>query len=120
MRSINILKKLISLYYYVMIIGFVGAIISLPLLLFTNNSYEISFLGNKVDLGLLPLYKSLITLLLVGTLYYLFFRSIRLIKLSLTDLSEGNYFSPLVISNFNQIGILFLVCGLVLLLSRLY
>jgi hypothetical protein len=111
MRSINILKKLISLYYYVMIIGFVGAIISLPLLLFTNNSYEISFLGNKVDLGLLPLYKSLITLLLVGTLYYLFFRSIRLIKLSLTDLSEGNYFSPLVISNFKQIGILFLVCG---------
>jgi hypothetical protein len=111
MKTINILKKLIAIYYYLMIIGFVGAIISLPLLLFTNKSYEIAFLGNEVDLGLLPLYKSLITLLLVGTLYFLFFRAVRLIKRSLKDLSEGNYFSILVISNFKKIGILFLICG---------
>ena len=111
MKTINILKKLITIYYYLMIIGFVGAIISLPVLLFTNQSYEITFLGSKVDLGVLPLYKSLITLLLVGTLYYLFFRGVRLIKLSLNDLSEGNYFSLLVISNFKKIGTLFLICG---------
>ncbi|MFH6767550.1 DUF2975 domain-containing protein [Gaetbulibacter aquiaggeris] len=111
MKTINILKKLITIYYYLMIIGFVGAIISLPLLLFTNQSYEITFLGSKVDLGVLPLHKSLITLILVGTLYYLFFRAVRLIKLSLKDLSEGNYFSILVILSFKKIGTLFLICG---------
>jgi hypothetical protein len=111
MKTINILKKLITIYYYAMIIALVAAIISLPLLIVTNQSYEITFLGNTADLGVLPLYKSLITLILVASLYYLFFRAVRLIKMSLKDLSEGNYFSGLVISNFKKIGTLFLICG---------
>lgn len=111
MKTINILKKLISIYYYVLLIALIGGLVSFPLLIFTNSSYEIGFLGSQVDLGVLPLYKSVIILLLVGILYYLFFRSVRLIRMSLNDLSEGNYFSQFVIKNFKKIGVLFLICG---------
>ena len=66
--------------------------------LFTNQSYEIAFLGSKVDLGVLLLYKSLITLLLVGTIYYLLFRGVSLIKLCLNEWFDGTFFSFLVFS----------------------
>ncbi len=111
MKAITILKKLITVYYYFMLIAFVLGIIVLPILFFTNHSFEISFLGAKIDISTLSLYKGLAVSALFVALYYFYFKAIYLIKMSLNHLASGNYFSETVIYNFKKIGKLFLICG---------
>jgi len=119
MKAITILKKLITIYYYLMLAAFVLGVIILPILLFTNQSSEISFLGTKIDIGALSLYKGLAISALFVILYYFYVKAIYLIKMSLNDLASGNYFSETVINNFKKIGKLFLICGVGEVLAKI-
>ncbi len=119
MKAITILKKLITIYYYLMLVAFVLGVIIVPILLFTNQSAEISFLGTKIDIGALSLYKGLAISALFVILYYFYVKAIYLIKMSLNDLGSGHYFSKTVIDNFKKIGKLFLICGVGEVLSKL-
>ena len=49
---------------------------------------------------------------LVIGLWYLYFKSISLLRSTLNDLSKGNYFSGLVITNFRRFGQLCIACGI--------
>ena len=83
MKAITILKKLITMYYYLMLAAFGLGVIIVPILLFTNQSSEISFLGTKIDIGALSLYKGLVTSALFVILYYFYVNSAILVPLFL-------------------------------------
>ena len=111
MKAINILKKLINIYYYLLILVLIAGVLSIPLLIL-KKKYVVKFLGEEVDLNDLSSLHMVIILILVATLWFLYFKAIKLLKHSVYELSEGRYFSKLVIDNFKTIGILFLICGL--------
>ncbi len=111
MKAINILKRLINIYYYLLILVLIIGILTIPLLIL-KKKYVIKFLGEEVDLNNLSSLNMAIILILVALLWGLYFKAIKLLRHSVYELSEGHYFSKLVISNFKTIGILFLICGL--------
>lgn len=113
MKTITILKKLITIYYYLMFIALgLGAITSMIYLFTRNSSFEIDFLGNSIDLQSVSTVSFIAVICLIGSLYLLFFMAVYYIRETLNDLSEGKYFTSLVISNFNKIGKLFILCGI--------
>lgn len=111
MKNISILKTIINIYYYLMVVAFTLGLISIPILLFTNGKYDISFLGDTINLNNLDVWKSIVALILIGSIFFLYFKSIKLIKNSVDHISKGNYFTPYIINNFSKIGKLFIVIG---------
>ncbi len=111
MKAINILKRLINIYYYLLVLVIIVGILTIPLLIL-KKKYIVKFLGEEVDLNTLSSLNMVIVLILVATLWFLYFKAIKLLKHSVHELSEGHYFSKLAIGNFKTIGILFLICGL--------
>lgn len=112
MKSISILKKLINIYFYLLVFGVIATVIYTPFRLINGkidnihirffSDYDISQLRNGMFLTVL-----MMSLLL----YYFFIRAVFLLKNSLKDLSEGHYFSDLIIKNFKKIGRLSILCG---------
>lgn len=110
MRSIKVLKKLINVYYYILAIVLIGGVISLVVRLITGKSIAPKFLDGDM-LFEIRSFKVISIMLLWFLLFYIYFKAISLLNKSLDDLSNGNYFSSLVITNFKKTGILFLICG---------
>jgi len=76
-----------------------------------NIDRESKVFGNNVNINDLNSFQNIYiisTLILFG---YLVIKAFYYIKISLKDLSVGDYFSPIVISSFKKGGILFLACG---------
>lgn len=112
MKSLSILKTLINIYYYLMFIAFGIGFIAAPILLLTQKKYDISFLGDTIDLAGIEIWKSIVALLLIGGILFLYFKSIQLIKNSVDHISRGAYFTEYVVGNFKKIGKLFIIIGI--------
>ena len=111
MNTIELLKKLINIYYYLLLIGFVGIVIFMPILFKNGKVNNLNILEgyNASDISM----TQLITFLLVpAIIFVLFIRAVYLLKETLKDLAQGDYFSELVINNFKNIGKLILICGI--------
>lgn len=112
MKNLAILRKLISIYYYLMVILFTIGLITIPFLLYLGKKTEVSFLGDQININSLSSIKAAIVLLLIGSLYLLYLLSIRLIKTTVDTLAIGEYFTQKVISNFKKIGSYFIAIGI--------
>jgi len=112
MKSLSILKTLINIYYYLMLIAFSIGLITAPILLLTQKKYDVSFLGNTIDLTGIAIWKSIIALILIGGILFLYFKSIQLIKNSVNHISKGAYFTEYLAGNFKKIGKLFIMIGI--------
>ncbi|MFI1772829.1 DUF2975 domain-containing protein [Thalassobellus citreus] len=110
MKSISILKKLINIYYYLLVLILVAGALSFPLLFF-KKKYEVKFIGYLIDLNSLNYVNVCIIFILIITLWGLYFLAIKRLRKSVQDLSTGHYFSQLVVTNFKKSGILFLISG---------
>jgi len=111
MKPIILLRNLISIYYYLMLIAFAFGLILLPILLFTGSSYELTIFDQQFTLNDLGIVKGLIAIVVIGAFLYVYFRMIQLIKRTVSQLSRGQYFTSLIINNFNAIGKLLLICA---------
>ncbi|WP_338732455.1 DUF2975 domain-containing protein [Mangrovimonas cancribranchiae] len=112
MKTIKLLKTAIDIYYYLMLIALVFGIITLPILLFTNQSYQVNMFDSEpIDLGMLDTLETLIIVVSMIAVLGIYFVAIRLIKQTVDIMSHGNYFSDDVIINFKKIGRLFIVCA---------
>lgn len=111
MKSLSILKTLIHIYYYLMLVAFAIGLITAPILLFTQKKYEISFLGDAIILTNVPVWRSIVALLLIASIFFLYFTSIQLIKKSVDRISKGSYFTNYITGNFKKIGKLFIIVG---------
>jgi hypothetical protein len=112
MKSLSILKTLINIYYYLMIVAFAFGLITAPILLLTQEKFDISFLGDTIDLSGVVIWKSIVALILVGSILFLYFKSIQLIKNSVDHISKGAYFTTHIAGNFKKIGKLFIIIGI--------
>lgn len=119
MRAIDILKKLITLYYYLMLIALVASVIGISTILFTRNNMDADIMGLLVNFTHLNIVEMIVIIILITGLYYLYIRALYLLKNSLNDLSKGHYFSPQVTGNFRSIGKLLLVSGAYNLIGRI-
>ncbi|NMH87424.1 DUF2975 domain-containing protein [Flavivirga algicola] len=111
MKTISTLKKLIDFYFYFLALGFIIWIIVIPIMFKTGKFNTLDFLDDH-DISNLSFGRFMMMILVGAILYYYFLKAIYLLKKSLNDLCNGNYFSELVISNFNEIGKSFLICGI--------
>lgn len=118
MKPIIILKKVINVYYYVLIVVLGLGLLTSPLL-FLKKKYEVTFLGTTVDINQISFVNSCIVLLLLIGVWGLYFFAVKKLRNIVYDLSKGYYFSQLVVSNFNKVGKLFLACGIVEVLAKL-
>ena len=112
MKAINILKNLITWYYYLILIGLIIKIMSTINGLSHGSNFKPKVLDKVVDFSTISNTKIAIMLVIAASLYGCYFMGIHYLKESLSDLSSGNYFSEKVIRNFNIIGKLFLICGI--------
>ncbi|TBN03922.1 DUF2975 domain-containing protein [Hyunsoonleella flava] len=110
MKTIELLKKLITVYYYLLIIGFV-AIIFLIVTGFSSGDISGLNIIEDYDVSQLGVMELIALAVVPFTIYILFVRTVYLLKATLRDLSEGNYFSKLVINHFSTIGKLILICA---------
>lgn len=118
MKTISILKKLITIYYYIMLLGLIVVIIGFPLGIINSGAFKNNFLQEVPDDINLQSWKIYTVATLFLLIYILFVRAIWLLQNSLPDLAKGSYFSELVIKNFKIIGILFLSCGIGYLVNQ--
>lgn len=120
MKTISILKKFINVYYYLMLISVAASVFGIATFFLTRNSkMNPKILGIYVDFRNLSSPKIIITLCVIILLYSIYIKAISLLKNSLDDLSTGNYFSTLVVRNFNKIGKLFLISSAVEFLGKI-
>lgn len=118
MNTISVLKKIITIYYYFAIFGFLVVTIGFPIVFGIKKNkanleeplnlslFDMTLDGSEMSLG------AFITIMIIaGIILFQFLKGIHLFKKSLQDLSNGNYFSELVVSNFNKIGQCFLIFG---------
>ena len=110
MKTLETLKKLINFYYYFLVLGFVFFTL-LPILFWFGKIKSLDLIKGYDfnNLNLLELF--VITFVLI-CIYFFFVKAIYLLKGTLKDLSEGNYFSELVINNFKIIGKYVLISGI--------
>ncbi|TDQ21994.1 DUF2975 domain-containing protein [Tenacibaculum caenipelagi] len=120
MKTISILKKLINIYYYLILISLVGTVFGIGVFFLTRNKeMNPKILGTYVDFNKLTYPKIIIVLIIIIVLYYVYIKAINLLRNSLGDLSSGNYFSELIINNFNKIGKLFLFSSVIELVGKI-
>lgn len=118
MKTISILKKLITFYFYLCLIGFLILFLGLsfrffsgrPNLFFQDEPITLNFMDN-FDLGTLSPGYFMITIAIGAYIGFQFIKALYLFKKSLNDLSQGKYFTELVTTNFKKIGKAFLICG---------
>jgi len=111
MKTISALRKLINFYFYLLTLGFIIVTIILPVLFYQDKVDKLTIF-DELDFSNLHLGEFLIIMFFVAIIYFQFIKAIYLLKKCLNDLSNGKYFSELVITNFNKIGKLFLFCGI--------
>jgi len=112
MKNLKLLKNLITIYYYGILVIFGIGVIAIPMLLAIGEKTEITFLDQVIDLQEITPIKMSILLVLIGSLYLLYFLSIRLVKQTVDILATGTYFTIEIITNFKRIGQYFLGIGI--------
>ncbi|WP_109302250.1 DUF2975 domain-containing protein [Aquimarina sp. AU474] len=117
MKPITILKKLITIFYYLIGLGIFTGVFTLLLDIFNQKEVAPSLLKGETLYSLSSI-KVIIAEVLVLLLSFAFFKAISFLKHSLNDLSEGNPFTDTVIRNFKNVGILFVICGFGELLGK--
>ncbi|MEP1488953.1 MAG: DUF2975 domain-containing protein [Algibacter sp.] len=112
MKTISTLKKLINFYFYFLVFGFIAIPIA-AIIHFNNDTFTSIFFFKDYDLS--NSHRGVIlTIILIGELiYYQFIKVVYLLKNSLNDLSDGHYFSDLIVHNFKKIGRLSIIWGVV-------
>lgn len=110
MKTIKILRKLINIYYYLLLFVLVGIVIFVSILFQKGETIDLKIIEGY-DTSSLSIQKLMAITVVPIVIYLLFVRAIYLLKSTLKDLSEGNYFSELIINNFKMIGKLILICG---------
>lgn len=110
MKTIELLKKLINVYYYLLIIG-LPAIVLLIAVSLSNGDISGLKIIEDYDVSQLEVLQMIALVVVPLTVYILFVRAVYLLKATLQDLSEGNYFSNLVITHFKTSGKLILICA---------
>ncbi len=118
MKNISILKKIITVYYYFAIFGFLVVTIGFPIVFGIKKNkvnleeplkltlFDMTLDGSEMSLGAF-----IAMIIIAAVILFQFLRGIHLFKKSLQDLSNGNYFSELVVNNFKKIGHCFLLFG---------
>jgi hypothetical protein len=103
-----------------MLFSLVASVFGIVTFFVTRNSkMNPKVLGINVDFSQLSYSKIMIVIGVITALYFVYIKAIYLLKNSLDDLSSGNYFSLLVINNFNKIGKLFLISCVVEFVGRI-
>ena len=114
MKTISILKNLINVYYYMVLLVFITSVFTFLGSFFTQNTEMVSeVLEMSIDLNQINFHERMIVLGVILVVYFMYTRAVFLLKSSLGDLASGNYFSGLVINNFNKVGKLFLISCLI-------
>lgn len=109
MKTISILKKLINIYFYLLVISFIALAI-IPIIQYKKGKFgTFHIFSDNYDMSNLSFGKFIFVILIILVLLVIFIRAIYLLKNCLNDLHNGNYFSELVVNNFNKIGKLFLI-----------
>ncbi|MHB0753882.1 DUF2975 domain-containing protein [Polaribacter sp. M15] len=111
MKTIATLNKLIHIYYYLLLIIFVITVAVLPIL-FGLGKIKSLDLNGEYDVANLSLPQFAMIIFFNATIFILFLKAIFLLKNTLTDLTNGNFFTELVIQNFKKIGKLILITGI--------
>ncbi len=118
MKTISILKKIITVYYYFAVFGFLFLTIGFPIIFGIKKNevsleepLELTLMDMKIDGSEMSLGAFIIMVIIAAIILFQFLRGIHLFKKSLQDLSNGNYFSALVVNNFKKIGQCFLLFG---------
>lgn len=111
MKTIKLLKRLIDIYYYLLIIVMIAGLVTVPLFL-SGEKYNVRFLDENIDLNALTMVKSILIIMLIVVLWLFYFKAIRALRFTVLELSKGRYFSRLVVYNFKRVGRLFLICGI--------
>ena len=111
MKTISILKKLINIYYFLLLIGvfFITAIVPI---LFASDKIESFNIIEGYDISTFTILEFTVFLIITTIIYIIFVAAIYFIKTSLDDLTDENYFSEKVITNFNKSGKLILISGI--------
>jgi hypothetical protein len=112
MKAIVILKKLVYVYYYLLLIGLIAWPIRALFKIIKKSDYVIKAFGVNKNTNEVSMYEGLSLIVAAFIFIAIYTRAIYLIKQSINDLSSGNYFTSQVISNFKGVGFLFLSCGI--------
>ncbi|SEP78093.1 Protein of unknown function [Hyunsoonleella jejuensis] len=110
MNTIEVLRKLINIYYYLLLLVLVGIVIFIVTIFQQGETVDLKVIEGYNTSSLSTQKLIVITAVLV-VIYILFVRAIYLLKGTLKELSEGNYFSELITENFKMGGKLILICG---------
>ena len=110
MKTIEVLRRLINIYYYLLLFVLVGIIIFILIMIQQGETIDLKIVEGY-DSSSLSIQNLMIITVVPIAIYILFVRAIYLLKGTLKDLSEGNYFSELITKNFKMIGKLILICG---------
>lgn len=110
MKTIEVLRKLINIYYYLLLFVLVGIVIFIVIMIQQGETTDLKILEGY-DTSSLSIQKLMAVIAVPTVIYILFVRAIYLLKGTLKDLSEGNYFSELITNNYKKIGKLILICG---------
>ncbi|WP_136482073.1 DUF2975 domain-containing protein [Cognatitamlana onchidii] len=110
MKTIEVLRKLINMYYYLLLFVLIGIVIFISIMIQQGEVADLKIIEDY-DVSNISTLKFLALISVPTTIYILFVRAVYLLKETLKDLSEGNYFSELIIKNFKMIGRLILICG---------
>ena len=118
MKTISILKKIITVYYYFAIFGFLVVTIGFPIVFGIKKNkvdveepLKLAIFDMKLDGSEMSIGQFVVIIIIGAAILFQFLRGIHLFKKCLNDLSNGNYFSELVVSNFKKIGQCFLIFG---------
>ena len=95
MKTIFLLKKLITIYYYLLLLAFGIGLVFFPMGLVLKPMFNMKPFGQNLTLDFSST-KEIILFALVLILAYLYVKAIYFLKCCLKDLFEGNYFTNLV------------------------
>lgn len=112
MKTILILRRFITGFYYLLALGVIIKIIKTVSYSFSSSNFKSNLFGLEVDFSNFGPIKSFVILMMPLILLYLFFRAIHLLKYSLDDLEKDDFFTPILVSDFKKIGVLFIACSL--------
>jgi len=118
MKNISLLKKLVAFYFYFGVFGLLFLMVGFPIIfsrkkdnISLDEPLELKFMDMNMDVSNMHLGQFIAIIVIGVAILFPLLNGIFLFKKSLTDLSSGNYFSDLVVSNFKKIGQCFLIFG---------
>ena len=115
MNTIKILKNIIVVGYYWLSLNFILEFYSFVHTLVFNsqgNMKNVKIIGEHFNMSEASKLKMFIVGIIALSLFAILLRAVDLLKDSMKDLSEGNYFSKSVIKKFKSVGILLMISGL--------